>query len=118
MLGMTMTGVVIDGADNPWFILIDGATRSRSNPNVAIVAFVGGILTKYGSIPSSLSACPLVCLRVTLAIKVSVCVFGDLIFGATLFPEETHAWLLRCRCLSVVPACTARRRRTAATWQS
>jgi NaMN:DMB phosphoribosyltransferase len=27
MLGMTMTGVVLDASDNPWFVLVDGATQ-------------------------------------------------------------------------------------------
>jgi hypothetical protein len=47
MLGMTLTGVAIDGADNPWFVLIDGAIASSStDPGVMVVAYLNGTLTK------------------------------------------------------------------------
>jgi hypothetical protein len=47
MLGMTITGIVIDGSENPWFTLIDGATMSRSNPNVVIVVYKAGSLSMW-----------------------------------------------------------------------
>jgi hypothetical protein len=43
--GMTMTGLVIDGSNNPWFTLVEGATASRGNPNVAIASYVKGTLS-------------------------------------------------------------------------
>jgi hypothetical protein len=47
MFGMTITGLALDVNMDPWFVLVDGATDARSDPNVVILHYsvTAGTLT-------------------------------------------------------------------------
>jgi hypothetical protein len=64
MLGKTITGLALDASMDPWFVLVDGASASRSAPNVVILHYSAsaGTLTKWVSatrkqLHASQSAC-------------------------------------------------------------
>jgi hypothetical protein len=48
MQGMTITGLALDANMDPWFVLVDGATTSRTAANVVILHYSvsAGTLTK------------------------------------------------------------------------